>query len=149
MPRALGLDLGERRIGVAVSDPDGVLATPYETVARVGDRVKEHERLGELVAETGAGVVVVGLPRSLDGSEGPAARKVRREVAKLRAHLDVPVETYDERLTTVSADRSLQLMDVKGARRRQVVDQVAAAVLLQAWLDSRRHRPPPPEDPAP
>lgn len=149
MPRALGLDLGDRRIGVAVSDPAGVLATPYETVTRVGDRLKEHQRLAELVAETDAAVVVVGLPRSLDGSEGPAARKVRREVAKLRAHLAVPVETYDERLTTVSADRSLQVMDVKGARRRQVVDQVAAAVLLQAWLDSRRHRPVVPEEPAP
>lgn len=146
MPRALGLDLGDRRIGVALSDAGGVLATPYETVQRVGDRVREHERLAELVVETGAEVVVVGLPRSLDGSEGPAARKVRREINKLRAALDVPVETYDERFTTVSADRSLQQMDVKGARRRQVVDQVAAAVLLQGWLDSRRPHPPSSQD---
>jgi putative holliday junction resolvase len=145
MPRALGLDLGERRIGVAVSDDGGLIATPYETVDRVGDRLREHARLAELVAETGAAVVVVGLPRSLDGSEGPAARKVRREVTKLRAALEVPVETYDERFTTVTADRSLQQLEVRGDRRRRVVDQVAAAVLLQAWLDHRRHRPP--EDP--
>ena len=148
MPRALGLDLGDRRIGVAVSDADQVLATPYETVQRVGDRPREHRRLAELVAETGAEVVVVGLPLSLSGDAGPAARKVRREVAALRAALDVPVETYDDRLTTVTADRSLHAMDVKGARRRQVIDQVAAAVLLQAWLDARR-RPHVPEDPTP
>ena len=148
MPRALGLDLGDRRIGVALSDVDGVLATPYETVQRVGDRPREHRRLAELVAETAAEVVVVGLPLSLGGGDGPAARKVRREVAALRAAFDVPVETYDERLTTVTADRSLQAMDVKGSRRRQVVDQVAAAVLLQAWLDARR-RPHVPEEPTP
>lgn len=147
MPRALGLDLGDQRIGVAVSDAGGVLATPYETVQRVGDRPREHQRVAELVAETGAEVVVVGLPLSLSGDPGPAARKVRREVAKLRATLDVPVETYDERFTTVTADRSLRAMDVRGSRRRQVVDQVAAAVLLQAWLDA--HRPDVPEDPTP
>jgi putative holliday junction resolvase len=148
VPRALGLDLGDRRIGVALSDPDGVLATPYETVQRVGDRPREHRRLAELVAETGAEVVVVGLPLSLSGDAGPAAHKVRREVDALRATLDVPVETYDERLTTVTADRSLQAMRVKGARRRQVVDQVAAAVLLQAWLDGRPASPAR-EDPTP
>jgi putative holliday junction resolvase len=147
VPRALGLDLGDRRIGVAVSDAGGVLATPYETVSRMGDRRREHARLAELVAETGAEVVVVGMPVSLSGDQGPAARKVRREVAALRAALDVPVETYDERFTTVTADRSLRAMEVKGARRRQVVDQVAAAVLLQAWLD--RRRPDAPEDPTP
>lgn len=149
MARALGLDLGDRRIGVAVSDRDGLVATPYETVQRVGDRPREHQELARLVAETGAEVVVVGLPLSLDGGAGPAARKVRREVAKLRATLEVPVETYDERLSTVSAHRSLRDMELRGARRRQVVDQVAAAVLLQAWLDRARHQPPAPEDPTP
>ena len=148
MVRALGLDLGERRIGVAVSDAGGVLATPYETVPRMGDRPREHRRLAELVAETGAEVVVVGLPLSLDGSAGPAARHVRREVTALQRALDVPVETYDERLTTVTADRSLRTLEVRGARRRQVVDQVAAAILLQAWLD-RRRSPEPPQEPSP
>ena len=148
MVRALGLDLGDRRIGVALSDAGGVLATPYETVNRMGDRPREHRRLAELVAETEAEVVVVGLPRSLDGSDGPAARKVRREVEALRAALAIPVETYDERFTTVTADRSLRAMEVRGARRRQVVDQVAAAVLLQAWLDGRP-RPEPPQEHAP
>jgi putative Holliday junction resolvase len=93
-------------------------------------------------------VVVVGLPLSLDGSAGPAARHVRREVTALQRALDVPVETYDERLTTVTADRSLRTLEVRGARRRQVVDQVAAAILLQAWLD-RRRSPEPPQEPSP
>jgi putative holliday junction resolvase len=146
VPRALGLDLGARRIGVALSDSAGTVATPYETVQRVGDRRREHRRLAELVEETGAEIVVVGLPRSLDGSEGPAARTVRQEVAALRATLGVTVETYDERFTTVSAERSLRAMDVRGPRRRQVVDQVAAAVLLQAWLDQGDHRLLPPEE---
>ena len=147
MVRALGLDLGDRRIGVALSDTGGVLATPYETVNRMGDRPREHRRLAELVAETEAQVVVVGLPLSLDGSDGPAARKVLKEVDALRGALPVPVETYDERFTTVTADRSLRAMEVRGARRRQVVDQVAAAVLLQAWLDHRSTEPP--QEPTP
>jgi putative Holliday junction resolvase len=130
--RALGLDLGGRRIGVAVSS--GALATPYETVERAADA---HARIAELVEETGAEVVVVGLPLSLDGSEGPAAEAVLAEVEELRGALGVPVETYDERLTTVTAERALREQGVKGRRRRQVVDQVAAAVILQAWLDGR------------
>lgn len=135
--RVLALDLGARRIGVALSDPSGTLASPYEVVARSGSTDADHRRVARLVEETGAGRVVVGLPLSLDGSTGPAARKALVEVDQLAAVLGVPVETVDERFTTVTADRSMIERGMKAPARRKVVDQVAAAVLLQAWLDSR------------
>jgi putative Holliday junction resolvase len=144
--RALGVDLGSRRIGVALSDSAGTLATPYETVERSGDVPRDHRRLLELAAEAEVECIVVGLPLSLDGSVGPAAEAVLDEVATLRAATELPVETYDERLTTVTADRLLRQGGRKGRDRRKVVDQTAAAVLLQAWLDGRasdRHDPPP------
>lgn len=133
----LALDLGSKRIGVAVSDPTGVLASPLAVVARSGDRARDHQRIAQLVADTGAERVVVGLPLSLDGTIGPAAAGVLEEVDELTAVLTVPVETYDERLTTVTAHRALRERGLKGRARRQVVDQAAAAVLLQAWLDGR------------
>lgn len=133
--RALGLDLGERRIGVAVSDSDGTLATPVEVVTRTRDRSGDHRRLAALVREWEADTVVVGLPLSLDGSVGPAARGVLDEVAQLEAVLDVPVVTQDERLTTVTAQRSLREGGLDARAGRKVVDMVAASVLLQSWLD--------------
>ncbi len=136
--RAIGLDLGAARIGVALSDSAGTLATPYETVTRSGDRARDHRKIAELVAEAEAEMLVVGLPLRLDGSHGPAAEGVLAEIEELAATVGVPVETYDERLTTVSADRSLREMKMKGAARRRVVDQLAAAVILQGWLDRRR-----------
>jgi putative holliday junction resolvase len=140
--RALGVDLGSRRIGVAVSDPSGVLASPHQVVPRTGDRGRDHRTLIDLARELGADRIVVGLPISLDGSLGPAARAVLEEVEELAATTEVPVETYDERLTTVTADRALREQGMKGPDRRQVVDKAAAAVLLQAWLDGRHDRPP-------
>lgn len=136
--RALGLDLGSRRIGVALCDSAGTTAVPLDTVERCGDRPREHRRIAELVEEAEAEVVVVGLPLSLDGSEGPAARRTRREVRELARALPVDVETYDERLSTVTAERSLQEAGVSGPKRRDVVDRIAASVILQGWLDSRR-----------
>jgi putative Holliday junction resolvase len=138
--RALGLDLGSRRIGVALSDSDGVLATPYEVIPRQGDERRDHARIVELADEVGAAVVVVGLPLSLDGSAGPAARATMSEVARLAEVAGRPVETFDERLSTVSAHRSLRANGVGGRARRRVVDQVAAAVMLQAWLDAGAQR---------
>lgn len=135
MTRAVGIDLGTARVGVAVSDPGGVLASPYEVVPR-DDRT--HARLCAIVEEVGAEVVVVGLPLSLDGSHGPAAQRVEAEAAQLRELLPVPVELYDERFTTVTAERSMKERRMKAPARRSVVDQVAAAVLLQSWLDGRR-----------
>jgi putative pre-16S rRNA nuclease len=136
--RALGIDLGTKRIGVAVSDRSGTIASPLTVVARSGRIADDHRRLAALVAEEEAEVLVVGLPRSMDGSEGPAARGARTEAAQIATVVGVPVETYDERLTTVSAERVLRESGVRGNARRQVVDKVAAAVILQAWLDARR-----------
>ena len=136
MARAVALDIGTRRVGVAVSDSGGPVATPYEVVPRSGDRSRDHGRIAALVGEAEAGIVVVGLPLSLDGSIGPAARAVLDEVDELRAALPVPVVTWDERLSTVEAERSLRAMGVRRGHRRQVVDQVAATVILQSWLDA-------------
>lgn len=139
--RVVGLDLGSRRIGVAVSDSGGVLATPYSVIERSGDPAADRARIAGVVHELEAGTVVVGLPLSLDGSRGPAATAAVTEVDALRQVLDVPVEVHDERLSTMSAHRSLTASGLKGsARRRQVVDQVAAAVVLQSWLDGRGGR---------
>lgn len=135
--RVVGIDLGTRRIGVAVSDSGGLLATPYEVIERSGDGAADRERIAEVVRDVGAGTVVVGLPLSLDGSAGPAAVAATAEADALRRVLAVPVECHDERLSTVSAHRSLAASGVKAKARRGVVDQVAAAVLLQSWLDSR------------
>jgi putative holliday junction resolvase len=134
--RAVGVDFGSRRIGIALSDSGGTVATPWTKVERCGDEARDHRRIAELVDEAEAEIVVVGLPLSLDGSVGPAAEAVLAEVERLRGMIGVPVETYDERLTTVSAERALREQGVTGKRRRQVVDQVAASVLLQAWLDA-------------
>ena len=136
MARAVALDIGTRRIGVALSDSAGTVATPYETVTRSGDRSRDHGRIAALVEAAGAGIVVVGLPLSLDGSTGPAAQAILDEVDELRAALTVPVVTWDERLSTVEAERSLRAMRVRKDRHRRVVDQVAATVILQSWLDA-------------
>lgn len=138
--RVVGIDLGTKRIGVAVSDSDGRLATAYEVIERGRDAAADRRRLAALAQELEAERVVVGLPLSMDGSVGPAARAALEEVAHLQEVLDVPVETFDERLTTVSADRSLIQNKMKAGARRRVVDKVAAAVLLQAWLDSQGRR---------
>ena len=140
----LGLDPGEARIGVARSDPAGVLATPVETVPRgPGDT----DRIAALLAQEAGSVleVVVGLPRSLAGGEGPAAVGVRRFAAELAERVaPVPVRLVDERLSTVSAEGQLRERGRKGRSRRAVVDQAAAVVILQHALDAERGsgRPP-------
>ena len=136
--RALGLDLGSKRIGVAVSDSEGLLATPIEVILRQKDTRQDHLAVAELVKEWEVNVVVVGMPYSLDGQEGPMAQKTFEEVKSLSDVLPVPVETYDERLTTVTAERSLREQGVSSKEGRKVIDQLAAAVLLQAWLDKRQ-----------
>ena len=139
--RAVGVDLGTKRVGVAVSDTGQVLASPYEVIQRSGDLTRDRLRLKAIVDECDASVVVVGLPLSMDGSVGLAATAALEEAAVLAEVLaPVPVETFDERLTTVSADRSMMQRKMKADARRRVVDKVAAAVMLQAWLDSREAR---------
>ena len=142
----LGVDVGDVRIGVARSDPAGLLATPVETVSRGSG---DLERLCTLVLEHEAVEVIVGLPRSLSGREGPAARSVTAFTRALQRELEetapgVPVRLVDERLTTVSAERVLREGGRRGAGRRAVVDQAAAVVILQHALDTERAtgRPP-------
>ena len=134
----LGIDPGDARIGVARSDPSGMLATPVETVRRgKGDLA----RIAEILTEENAVEVVVGLPRSLSGREGPAAVKVRQFALDLaREVAPVPVRLCDERLTTVSAEAMLRDRGRKGAKRRAVVDQAAAVVILQQALETERAR---------
>ncbi len=119
------------------------MATPYSVITRSGDARADRAKVAEIVLEVDAGLVVVGLPLSMDGTEGSAAKAALAEAQALRDLLDVPVELQDERLTTVTANRSLTEAGVTGRRRRKAreagaVDQAAAAVLLQSWLDSKR-----------
>jgi putative holliday junction resolvase len=132
----LGLDPGDARIGVARSDPSGFLATPVETVRRGrGDL----QRIVAILRQEEAIEVVVGLPRSLSGTEGPAAAKVREFAARLaRRVAPVPVRLCDERLTTVSAEAMLRDRGRTGGKRRAVVDQAAAVLILQHALDTER-----------
>ena len=153
--RVLALDLGERRIGVALSDSSGVLASPYGVIERSGDVAADRARVASLVEETEAGMLVVGLPLTLGGKQGAAARAAAAEAAALASIVAVPVETFDERLTTVEAERRRRSR-LDGAERpgsprrprrsrrgpgREGIDAEAAAILLEAWLDSRRSAP--------
>jgi len=132
--RVMALDVGQRRIGVAVSDPTGVLAKPHSVIQR-RSKVEDFAAVAGLVAELKAQRVVVGLPLSLSGELGPQARQVIRYVQALAQTLAVPVELHDERYSTVTADVLL----VEGKRRRRVpLDAAAAAVILQDYLESRR-----------
>lgn len=128
----LGVDLGTKRVGVALSNPDRTVASPLQVIERSG---RLHRDLADLVDEWECTAVVVGMPLSLDGSHGPAARKTKKEVEALGATLRVPVETYDERLTTISAERLMTEAGLDSRSQRQVVDKIAASILLQAWLD--------------
>lgn len=137
--RAIGLDLGSKRIGVATSDTSGLIATPYTVLQRTGDRARDHRAIAEIVRECEATVVVVGLPLSLSGESGPAALGVIEEMQQMSSVVGVPIETYDERMTSVVANEMLMERKMKAQARRRVVDKVAAAVMLQAWLDHRRN----------
>lgn len=134
----MGLDLGSRRIGVAVCDSGWTLASGVTTVHRQGDRRSEHRAIASLVAEYEAIGVVVGMPLSMSGQAGPAALAVGEEVEQLREHLGVPVGTVDERLTTVQASGALRAGGRSAKRQRDVIDREAAAAILQTWLDQHR-----------
>jgi putative holliday junction resolvase len=135
--RVLALDLGEARIGVAVSDPDRTVALPGGTI-RVAGGPQDLKAVAGLVAEHGATEVVVGHPRSLSGERGAAAARAEEFAEGLRAVLDVPVHLQDERLSTVEAERGLREAGTGGRRRREVVDQAAATIILRAFLESLR-----------
>ncbi|MEU3489517.1 Holliday junction resolvase RuvX [Streptomyces massasporeus] len=136
--RRLAIDVGDARIGVASCDPDGILATPVETVPG-RDIPAAQRRLKQLVEEYEPLEVVVGLPRSLKGAEGPAAVKVRGFTQELaRVISPVPVRLVDERMTTVTANQGLRASGVKSKKGRSVIDQAAAVVILQQALESER-----------
>jgi putative pre-16S rRNA nuclease len=134
--RVLGLDLGQARIGVAISDDRGRLAVPFGTIHTGAPQ--DVKAIAKLVAEQGIGRIVIGLPLSLKGERGAAAHHAERFADALRGFLEVPVELHDERLSTVEAGRALREAGASGRRRRQSIDASAAAVILQSWLDARR-----------
>lgn len=144
--RRLGVDVGEVRIGVAICDPSGLVATPLTTVSRDRGAAEDNlstdmSELARLVAEHGTVEVVVGLPVTLAGAEGRAAAQVRQYAQRLAQVIDpVPVTLADERMSTVVATRRLSERGIRGRRRRQVIDQAAAAEILQGWLDAQRRR---------
>jgi putative holliday junction resolvase len=137
--RVLGLDVGEKTIGVAVSDELGLAAHPVRTVARRGTAADAQE-VADLCRELAATEVVCGLPLALDGTEGPAVRRVRAFTRALAARLGeaVPIHEWDERFSTALAERVLIEADFSRRRRKQVVDRQAAVIILQGWLDARR-----------
>ena len=134
--RALGLDMGSKRIGVAIGDRTGTIASPLSVLQRSGSPKRDHLAIAELVLEEEADIVVVGLPLNMNGSSGPAARAAVDEAAALATVVGVPVVTYDERRTTVTADRAMMEANMRAQARRRIVDKIAAAVMLQNWLDA-------------
>lgn len=135
--RLLGVDLGRRRVGLALSDPSGLLAGALETLDG-RDRDALYGQLRERVRELGVAEVVIGLPLRTDGSQGPEALACRAFAERLERGLGVPVHLQDERFTTVQAQRALREAGARGQARREAVDRVAAVLLLQAFLDRRR-----------
>jgi len=135
--RVVGVDLGSKRIGVAVSDASGTIASPLTVIRRGGSRADDHAAIAAIVSEYEAVLVVVGLPLTLAGDVGTAARAAIDEAGAIARVVGVPVETFDERLTTVAADAILMERRMRADARRRLVDKVAAAVMLQSWLDAR------------
>lgn len=133
--RVLGLDLGDSRIGVAISDPDRRLAVPLGTV-HVGQPPGEMKAIAALVAENGVERVVIGDPRSLSGASGSRSVHAQAFASALGSFLQVPIELQDERLSTVEAERALRAAGMRGREVRERVDPAAATVILQAWLDA-------------
>ncbi len=133
MNKALGIDLGEARIGLAISDDLGMLAHPLETVSA---KANPLQRILEVIAQNRVQTVILGLPRNMDGSYGPAAEKVKLFQEKLKAAAACKVILWDERLTTVAAQKSLHQAGKNTKQSRSVIDQVAAQLILQSWLDS-------------
>ena len=138
--RVLGIDLGSKRIGIAASDRSGTIASPLTVLQRCGSQGGDHRNIAKIVVEEEAVAIVVGLPLNMDGSEGKAAQSARAEVERMATVVGVPVYVHDERLTTVAADRVMMEQNMNAQARRKVVDKWAAAVILQAWLDSRDSR---------
>ncbi len=134
----MALDIGDRTIGVACSDEGLILASPVETIQRRGPKA-DAIRVVALVKDRGVSRVVAGLPLTLRGEAGPQSSKVLEFVGALKRRLQVPIEMWDERLTTREAERTLIAADMSRARRKEVIDQMAAVLILQTYLDARSH----------
>lgn len=132
--RIMGLDVGAKTIGVALSDPLGLTAQGLEVIRRKR-LAKDLERLGEIVEQNGVGLVVVGMPKNMNGTHGPQAETVREFIAAFQEKFGIPVDVWDERLTTVAAERMLIEADVSRAKRKQIIDKTAAVIILQGYLD--------------
>ncbi|MFD2703003.1 Holliday junction resolvase RuvX [Paenibacillus shunpengii] len=137
--KILGLDYGDRRIGVAISDAFGWTAQGLEVIERRRDG-DEFGRIHELVRENEASEIVVGLPKNMNGTVGPRGELCMEFAQKLREMLDLPVHLWDERLSTVSAERTLVEADVSRKKRKKVVDKMAASLILQNYLDAKSTR---------
>jgi putative Holliday junction resolvase len=138
--RALGIDPGTKRIGLAISDRSGTVASPLIVLQRSRSRQHDDAEIARIVRDEEVDIVVVGLPINMDGSHGSAAKAATAEARRLATVVGVPVELHDERRTTVSADRSMLEAGLNAVERRQRVDKVAAAIMLQSWLDARVDR---------
>ena len=136
MKRALGIDHGEARIGLAISDDLGMLAHPLETI-HIKTVPDPLARIAEIVTRDQIGMIVLGLPRNMNGTYGPASEKVKEFAEKLRAKVPCEIKLWDERLTSVAAQRSLHEAGRNVKNSREVIDQVAAQLILQGWLDSQ------------
>ena len=134
--RVIGIDLGSKRIGIALSDSDLTVATPLDVVERSGNVGKDHIAILKITDEWEVQKIIVGLPISLDGTLGPSAQSVMDEIKMLRGVTDIPIETHDERFTTVTAEQILLQQNVKRDKKKRVIDKVAAAIILQGWIDS-------------
>jgi putative holliday junction resolvase len=136
--RVLGVDYGEKRIGLAVSDDGEVIALPLEVVDRGGEIIGDARKIARIAKSEDCGRIVVGMPVTMKGERGPAARQAERFAKTLRNQTPLPVVVWDERLSTAQANRSLLAADVSRAGRRDSVDKIAAALILQNHLDAQR-----------
>ncbi len=134
--RIMGIDFGDRKIGIAVSDLLGWTAQGVETIVRQPGLEKDLDKIKAIAQKYEVEKIVVGLPRNMNGTIGPQGEKALAFAEKVRYHLELPVETWDERLTTAAAERLLISADVRRAKRRQVIDKMAAAIILQGYLDA-------------
>ena len=138
MGRIMAIDWGERRIGVALSDESRTIASPHTVIQRGGSLDRDLTEIAGIAADNEVQLIVFGLPMRLNGSMGPAAEGVLEVVEKLRGKVQIQVDTWDERLSTAEAERALIGGDVSRNRRKNLIDQVAAALFLQAYLDKNR-----------
>lgn len=136
--RIMGIDYGDSRIGIAVSDPFGWTAQGVETINIKGNIKNSIGRIGELIKQYSVERLVVGFPRNMNGTVGPRGEKTEEFIAKLKEMYGIEIIKWDERLTTVAANRTMHEMGVKTSRKKQVVDQIAAVYILQGYLDSIR-----------